>query len=81
MGIVHQNPNQYKCRERFLVGVEEVKLWLIQLTTGWPQIAIPLPDHEHRTEIWTQAYIDEKRRPNEEAIETIARRSLGMSEF
>ena len=61
-------------RERFLVGVEEVKLWLIQLTTGWPQIAIPLPDHEHRTEIWTQAYIDEKRRPNEEAIETIARR-------
>lgn len=64
----------YFTTEHFLLGVEEVKLWLIQLTTGWPQIAIPLPDHEHRTSIWSQAFDTDKRAPSSEAIEAIARR-------
>lgn len=61
-------------RERFLLGAEEVKLWLIQLTTGWPQIALPLPEQSYRIKIWTQAFADEKRRPDDEAIDAIARR-------
>ncbi|MFA5624252.1 MAG: ATP-binding protein [Bradymonadales bacterium] len=60
--------------EQFILGVEDMTLWLVQLTTGWPQIAIPLPSTEHRELLWSKAFESEKRKPSQEAINAIARR-------
>lgn len=60
--------------EQFVLGVEDMALWLVQLTTGWPQVSIPLPSVEHRENIWAAAFEQEKRKPSAEALNAIARR-------
>ena len=64
----------YFHQEQFLAGIEEMTLWMVQLTTGWPQIAIPLPSQEHRFELWQEVFDGEKRSPSTDAIDTISRR-------
>jgi len=64
----------YFKREQFMMGTEDMTMWMVQLTTGWPQIAIPLPDLTHRMELWKEAFEGEKRFPSEEAVDAIARR-------
>lgn len=61
-------------REKFLLGVEDMVLWMIQLATGWPQVSIPLPSHEHRAKLWQEAFQEEKRIPSPDVIDIIARR-------
>lgn len=64
----------YFAREQFLLGIQDVSLWMVELTTGWPQIVIPLPAQDHRITLWREAFNGEKREPNVDAIEAIARR-------
>ncbi|MCL2325517.1 MAG: AAA family ATPase [Proteobacteria bacterium] len=64
----------YFGREQFLIGVEAMTLWLVQLTTGWPQVSIPLPSQEHRVALWTEAFVNDKRMPSDEALDAISRR-------
>lgn len=64
----------YFRREQFMIGTEEMTMWLVQITTGWPQISIPLPELKHRIELWTEAFEGEKRMPSEESIDAISRR-------
>lgn len=64
----------YFKREQFLLGIEDMVLWMVQLTTGWPQISIPLPSSDYRVTLWQEAFAGEKRAPSETSIETIARR-------
>ncbi len=64
----------YFRREQFIVGCESMTMWMVQLTTGWPQVAIPLPDQPHRLELWKEAFDGEKRIPTEEAMDAISRR-------
>ena len=60
--------------EQFLAGVEDMTLWMVKLTTGWPQVAIPLPSQEHRCQLWTEAFEGDKRCPTAEALDAISRR-------
>ena len=64
----------YFHHEQFLAGVEDMTLWMVQLTTGWPQVAIPLPSQEHRFELWQEALSNDKRCPTNDAIDAISRR-------
>ena len=64
----------YFHHEQFLAGVEDMTLWMVQLTTGWPQVAIPLPSQEHRFELWQEVLSNDKRCPTNEAIDAISRR-------
>ena len=64
----------YFRREQFMIGTEEMTMWLVQLTTGWPQLAIPLPNQTHRFELWKEAFEGEKRTPSEDAMDAISRR-------
>ncbi|MBQ4360509.1 MAG: ATP-binding protein [Proteobacteria bacterium] len=60
--------------EQFLTGVEDMTLWMVKLTTGWPQVAIPLPSQEHRCELWQEAFEGDKRCPTPDALDAISRR-------
>ncbi len=60
--------------EQFLAGVEDMTLWMVKLTTGWPQVAIPLPNQEHRLELWQEVLEEDKRCPSPDALEAISRR-------
>lgn len=64
----------YFQHEQFMIGVEETNIWLVQLTTGWPQVSIPLPEYEYRSRLWTSAFANDKRAPGSDAVEAIARR-------
>ncbi len=61
-------------KESWIAGVDEMPMWLADLTKGMMQIAIPLPGLEHRIALWTEALSGDKRSPNAETIEAIARR-------
>ena len=64
----------YFAHEQFLAGVEEMTIWMVKLTTGWPQVAIPLPGQDHRFQLWQEAFAGEKRCPPDDALDTISRR-------
>ena len=64
----------YMAKESWIAGVDEMPMWLADLTKGMMQIAIPLPGLEHRIALWTEALSGDKRSPNAETIEAIARR-------
>jgi len=60
--------------ERMVLGVDQLPVWLVPITTGWPVVTIPLPEWKHRAELWTEAFGNDKRAPDADFIEMIARR-------
>lgn len=61
-------------REPCLLGVDRMQTWVVTLTAGWPTVQVPLPSVERRIELWSSAFLNERRGPDEDAIGVIARR-------
>lgn len=60
--------------EQLVLGVDKMPLWLVNQSAGWPVVNIPLPLSNHRAEMWAAAFEGDRRAPEPEAIQSIARR-------
>ena len=58
--------------KRVILGTDELPLWAVTLTTGWPSVEIGLPDLAYREELWVAAFAHAKKPPTELDLKQIA---------
>lgn len=61
-------------QESFVLGLESMPIWAVSITAGWPVVQILLPGYDERLAAWRGAFEGERRVPDDDALELIARR-------
>ena len=61
-------------KEAVVLGTDKLPVWGAELTAGWPVCSVPLPDEGARLRFWNESFKNDRVRPTDESIETVARR-------